>query len=67
MRSMKRLINLKTKVLSLLLLACMPLMTGCLAAPVAAAMYSGFLLLDIALIPVRSFIGGLALDFVNTF
>ncbi len=57
----------KCKVFALLLLASMPLMTGCETATLAATTFGAGLWIDIFLTPVRSLIGGAALDFVNTF
>ena len=57
----------KCKVFALLLLASMPLMTGCDISTLAATTFGAGLWFDIALTPVRSLIGGAALDFVNTF
>jgi hypothetical protein len=57
--------NIKSAVLSLVALAIVPLATGCIAAlPVVA--FSGVFVIDLLLTPVRSWLGGLALDAVNT-
>ena len=54
------------KLLSLLLLASMPLLTGCNLAAVSTVTFGTVLWYDIALIPVRSFLGGTALQIINT-
>jgi len=55
------------KLLSFLLLASMPLMTGCDPLTVSATTFGATFWLDIALTPIRSLLGGAALNFVNTF
>ncbi len=55
----------KCKVLSLFILACLPLLTGCVA-ELSAITFGSVFFLDLALTPVRSLLGALALDLVNT-
>lgn len=55
----------KVKVLSLAALALLPLTTGCIEA-LAIATFGGVLWADLALLPIRSILGALALDLVNT-
>ena len=57
----------KCRVFALLLLASIPLMTGCDPASVAATTFGTVFWIDIALTPLRSLLGGAALDIVNTF
>ena len=56
----------KCKLRSLLLLACMPLMTGCDPITLAATTFGATLWLDIFLTPIRSLLGAFALNIVNT-
>jgi hypothetical protein len=53
------------RLLSLLLLACTPLLAGCDAVTAGATMFGSFLWTDIALTPVRSAIGTWALGIIN--
>lgn len=63
----KRLFMLRNaKVLTLLALAMLPLLTGCIV-ELTAATFGTVLWLDLALTPVRSALGNAALDFVNSF
>lgn len=55
----------KAKVLSLCVLACLPLMTGCIV-ELSAITFGSVLWLDLALTPIRSILGGLALNAVNS-
>ena len=57
----------KYKLCSLLLLACLPLMTGCDPITFAATSFGAGLWLDIFLTPIRSLLGAFALNTVNTF
>ena len=57
----------RSKLYSLLLLACMPLMTGCDPITLTATTFGAVLWLDIALTPIRSFLGAFALNTINTF
>lgn len=57
----------KCKLFALLLLASTPLMTGCDPVTLAATTFGAGFWLDIFLTPVRSLLGGAALDVVNTF
>ena len=57
----------KCKLFSLLFLASIPLITGCDPITLAATTFGSVFWLDIALTPVRSFLGGTALEIVNTF
>ncbi len=62
-----RLSAAKCKLCSLLLLACMPLMTGCDPTTLAVTTFGTVFWLDIALTPVRSLLGAFALEVINTF
>ncbi len=57
----------KCKLFSLLFLASIPLIAGCDPITLAATTFGSVFWLDIALTPVRSFLGGTALEIVNTF
>ena len=54
------------KLYSILTLACLPLLTGCQPAAVAATAFGAVFWADLALIPVRSFLGATALNIINT-
>lgn len=56
----------KNKLYSLLLLACAPLMAGCDPITLGTVTFGSVLWWDIVLIPVRSLLGGTALNLVNT-
>lgn len=56
----------KCKLCSLLLLACLPLMTGCDPITLAGTTFGAVLWLDIFLTPIRSLLGAFVLDVVNT-
>jgi len=56
----------KSKLYSLVLLACMPLMSGCDPVTLSAVTFGSVLWWDIILTPVRSLLGGTALSLVNT-
>jgi hypothetical protein len=49
-----------------MLLASMPLLTGCDATTIAGASFGTILWLDIALTPIRSLLGAFALNVINT-
>ncbi len=53
------------RLLSLLMLASMPLLAGCDQVAAGATLYGSLLWTDIALIPVRSAIGSWALSIIN--
>jgi len=53
------------RLLSLLLLACTPLLAGCDPLTTGVTLYGSLLWTDIALIPVRSAIGSWALSIIN--
>ena len=57
----------KCKLFSLLFLASVPLIAGCDPITLAGTTFGAMLWIDIALTPVRSFLGSTALDIVNTF
>ncbi|MBK8270748.1 MAG: hypothetical protein IPK83_21555 [Planctomycetes bacterium] len=56
----------KAAILSLFAVAMVPFTTGCLVAALPAVAFGSVLWLDLALTPIRSLLGGLALDVVNT-
>ena len=57
----------KCRLFALLFLASMPLIAGCDPVTLAATTFGSVFWLDIFLTPVRSLLGGAALDVVNTF
>lgn len=65
--SYSRLFTAKHKLWSLLLLASIPLMTGCDTVTLAGTTFGAGLWLDIALTPIRSLLGAFALNTINTF
>ncbi|MFQ5430821.1 MAG: hypothetical protein ACE5E1_10980 [Phycisphaerae bacterium] len=56
----------KNRLSAFLLLASTALLTGCSPASVGAVTFGSALWLDIALTPIRSLLGGAALNLVNT-
>jgi len=58
---------MKCKLFALLFMASVPLIAGCDPITLAATTFGAGFWLDIFLTPVRSLIGGAALDVVNTF
>lgn len=65
-RTSTRFFRLKAVVVSLLLFVCLPLLSGCIIPALGAGVFGTLFLWDFVLTPVRSFLGGLALDFVNS-
>ncbi len=58
----------KSAALSVIAMTLLPVLTGCGIGPgpLAAVTFGSVLWLDLALMPVRSLLGALALDIVNT-